>query len=100
MCALSLKEGKRDVGDSANDEENEDDAVNETDKGENHLEETGDRERKPRRTCFGCCRDLWASVRKKLWGIVESKYFNRGIMIAILINTISMGIEHHNQVQC
>ncbi|XP_078807638.1 voltage-dependent T-type calcium channel subunit alpha-1I isoform X2 [Oryzias latipes] len=97
VCALSLKEGKRDVGDSANDEENEDDAVNETDKGENHLEETGDREKKPRRTCFGCCRDLWASVRKKLWGIVESKYFNRGIMIAILINTISMGIEHHNQ---
>uniref|UniRef100_A0A8C7Z2Y1 Calcium voltage-gated channel subunit alpha1 Ia n=1 Tax=Oryzias sinensis TaxID=183150 RepID=A0A8C7Z2Y1_9TELE len=97
VCALSLKEGKRDVGDSANDEENEDDAVNETDKEENHLEETGDREKKPRRTCFGCCRDLWASVRKKLWGIVESKYFNRGIMIAILINTISMGIEHHNQ---
>uniref|UniRef100_H2T0F2 Calcium voltage-gated channel subunit alpha1 I n=1 Tax=Takifugu rubripes TaxID=31033 RepID=H2T0F2_TAKRU len=34
---------------------------------------------------------------RKLWGIVESKYFSRGIMIAILINTISMGIEHHNQ---
>uniref|UniRef100_A0A3P9IW78 Calcium voltage-gated channel subunit alpha1 Ia n=1 Tax=Oryzias latipes TaxID=8090 RepID=A0A3P9IW78_ORYLA len=97
VCAMSLMEGKRDVGDSANDEENEDDAVNEADKEENHLEETGDREKKPRRTCFGCCRDLWASVRKKLWGIVESKYFNRGIMIAILINTISMGIEHHNQ---
>eukprot|EP00062_Callorhinchus_milii_P024831 gi/632985161/ref/XP_007909522.1/ PREDICTED: voltage-dependent T-type calcium channel subunit alpha-1H-like [Callorhinchus milii] len=29
--------------------------------------------------------------------IVESKYFNRGIMIAILINTLSMGIEHHHQ---
>uniref|UniRef100_A0A4W5JSS6 Ion transport domain-containing protein n=1 Tax=Hucho hucho TaxID=62062 RepID=A0A4W5JSS6_9TELE len=40
---------------------------------------------------------MWDEMRKKLWGIVESKYFNRGIMIAILINTISMGIEHHNQ---
>ncbi|KAK1877001.1 Voltage-dependent T-type calcium channel subunit alpha-1I, partial [Dissostichus eleginoides] len=39
----------------------------------------------------------WNDMRRKLWGIVESKYFSRGIMIAILINTISMGIEHHNQ---
>lgn len=44
------------------------------------------------------CRELWHDTRMKLWSIVESKYFNRGIMIAILINTISMGIEHHQQV--
>uniref|UniRef100_A0A3B4UEC8 Voltage-dependent T-type calcium channel subunit alpha n=1 Tax=Seriola dumerili TaxID=41447 RepID=A0A3B4UEC8_SERDU len=43
------------------------------------------------------CTNLWYETRRKLWGIVESKYFNRGIMIAILINTISMGIEHHEQ---
>uniref|UniRef100_A0A8C4TKQ9 Voltage-dependent T-type calcium channel subunit alpha-1G n=1 Tax=Erpetoichthys calabaricus TaxID=27687 RepID=A0A8C4TKQ9_ERPCA len=29
--------------------------------------------------------------------IVDSKYFGRGIMIAILINTLSMGIEYHEQ---
>ncbi|MEQ2207721.1 hypothetical protein XENOCAPTIV_017494 [Xenoophorus captivus] len=45
------------------------------------------------------CKDLWKDMRRKLWGIVESKYFSRGIMVAILINTISMGIEHHNQVR-
>ncbi|CAG5928817.1 unnamed protein product [Menidia menidia] len=44
-----------------------------------------------------CCEDFWYELRMKLWSIVESKYFNRGIMIAILINTISMGIEHHEQ---
>uniref|UniRef100_G1KGR5 Calcium voltage-gated channel subunit alpha1 I n=1 Tax=Anolis carolinensis TaxID=28377 RepID=G1KGR5_ANOCA len=43
------------------------------------------------------CSDVWQEVRVKLRGIVESKYFNRGIMIAILVNTISMGIEHHEQ---
>ncbi|KYO36290.1 hypothetical protein Y1Q_0024060 [Alligator mississippiensis] len=43
------------------------------------------------------CSDMWQEVRVKLRGIVESKYFNRGIMIAILVNTISMGIEHHEQ---
>ncbi|XP_062840903.1 voltage-dependent T-type calcium channel subunit alpha-1I [Trichomycterus rosablanca] len=48
-------------------------------------------------SCFVRCKDLWDEIRLKLWSIVESKYFSRGIMIAILINTISMGIEHHNQ---
>lgn len=45
------------------------------------------------------CSDMWREVRVKLRGIVDSKYFNRGIMIAILVNTISMGIEHHEQVR-
>lgn len=102
VCSLSLKEGARAVGDSANGEEGEEDAVKETDKEENHLEEKGDveeKKRKKRRTCFGCCKDICIDIRRKLWGIVESKYFSRGIMIAILINTISMGIEHHNQVR-
>uniref|UniRef100_A0A8C9YIW4 Voltage-dependent T-type calcium channel subunit alpha n=1 Tax=Sander lucioperca TaxID=283035 RepID=A0A8C9YIW4_SANLU len=97
ICALSLKEGTRAVGDSANREEDNEDAVKETGKEENHLEERGDGERKRKRTCFGHCKDIWNDMRRKLWGIVESKYFSRGIMIAILINTISMGIEHHNQ---
>lgn len=29
---------------------------------------------------------------------VDSNVFQRGILMAILINTLSMGIEHHNQV--
>ncbi|XP_017283632.1 voltage-dependent T-type calcium channel subunit alpha-1I isoform X2 [Kryptolebias marmoratus] len=39
----------------------------------------------------------WTHFREKLRRIVESKYFNRGIMIAILVNTLSMGIEYHEQ---
>lgn len=41
----------------------------------------------------------WVGFREKLKRIVESKYFNRGIMIAILVNTLSMGIEYHEQVR-
>lgn len=41
----------------------------------------------------------WIGFREKLKRIVESKYFNRGIMIAILVNTLSMGIEYHEQVR-
>ncbi|XP_061626565.1 voltage-dependent T-type calcium channel subunit alpha-1H-like isoform X2 [Phyllopteryx taeniolatus] len=47
------------------------------------------------RACIRC----WAELRSKLELIVGSRYFNRGIMIAILINTLSMGIEYHEQPQ-
>nr|XP_019611801.1 PREDICTED: voltage-dependent T-type calcium channel subunit alpha-1H isoform X1 [Rhinolophus sinicus] len=39
----------------------------------------------------------WATVGSKLRRIVDSKYFNRGIMMAILTNTLSMGVEYHEQ---
>ncbi|XP_026057684.1 voltage-dependent T-type calcium channel subunit alpha-1I-like [Carassius auratus] len=99
-AALSLKEGAGLTRHSANGEE-EEAALEETDRDGNRLDEKGDNGSedlpKMKRTCFGKCKDIWDEMRVKLWGIVESKYFNRGIMIAILINTISMGIEHHNQ---
>ncbi|XP_011890003.1 PREDICTED: voltage-dependent T-type calcium channel subunit alpha-1H isoform X8 [Cercocebus atys] len=40
---------------------------------------------------------LWATFSGKLRRIVDSKYFSRGIMIAILVNTLSMGVEYHEQ---
>ncbi|KAM9296764.1 voltage-dependent T-type calcium channel subunit alpha-1G [Gastrophryne carolinensis] len=40
---------------------------------------------------------LWKMVCETFRKIVDSKYFGRGIMIAILINTMSMGIEYHEQ---
>ncbi|XP_058236365.1 voltage-dependent T-type calcium channel subunit alpha-1H isoform X2 [Hemibagrus wyckioides] len=50
---------------------------------------------KPKRENFlGVC---VRCVRAVLRRIVDSKYFNRGIMIAILINTLSMGVEYHEQ---
>uniref|UniRef100_A0A8C8DRU4 Calcium channel, voltage-dependent, T type, alpha 1H subunit b n=1 Tax=Oryzias sinensis TaxID=183150 RepID=A0A8C8DRU4_9TELE len=50
----------------------------------------------PRKKLWERC---WAGLRIKLKLIVSSRYFNRGIMIAILINTLSMGIEYHEQPQ-
>ncbi|KAI4884014.1 hypothetical protein NFI96_019525 [Prochilodus magdalenae] len=45
----------------------------------------------------GCVTRYWEDFRDRMKRIVDSKYFNRGIMIAILINTLSMGIEYHEQ---
>ncbi|KAF7646391.1 hypothetical protein LDENG_00188330, partial [Lucifuga dentata] len=88
-CAASLTDGAGLV--RSTNEEAEGGAMKETDKGD---KEKGQKEEcSPQRRC----KEAWQETRRKLWGIVESKYFNRGIMIAILINTISMGIEHHQQ---
>jgi hypothetical protein len=46
-------------------------------------------------TCFCSC---LKGIRRVIKAIVEHKYFQQGILLAILINTLSMGIEYHNQV--
>uniref|UniRef100_A0A674C9Q5 Calcium voltage-gated channel subunit alpha1 I n=1 Tax=Salmo trutta TaxID=8032 RepID=A0A674C9Q5_SALTR len=99
--ALSISDGAGPADSLAN-LEVEEGALEETD-GEGSKCGAGKEEVKdgaPAKVSGGCrrgCGELWEETRLKLLGIVESKYFNRGIMIAILINTISMGIEHHNQ---
>lgn len=102
--ALSLTDGVGPVRSAVNDEA-EDGAVEETDREgvRSGSKEKGKKGQEGAGRHGGCspkqrCKELWHETRRKLWGIVESKYFNRGIMIAILINTISMGIEHHEQV--
>ncbi|KAJ0177332.1 hypothetical protein K1T71_007341 [Dendrolimus kikuchii] len=40
---------------------------------------------------------FFSKLRKNIKNIVDHKYFQQGILLAILINTLSMGIEYHNQ---
>uniref|UniRef100_A0A3B3YML0 Ion transport domain-containing protein n=1 Tax=Poecilia mexicana TaxID=48701 RepID=A0A3B3YML0_9TELE len=102
-AALELKDGVGAVCVAG--DETEEEAVDKTNSEDKQKQGTKDEDKKPLKSAenhIGCspkkgCKELWQDTRKKLWGIVESKYFNRGIMIAILINTISMGIEHHEQ---
>ncbi|KAM9793054.1 voltage-dependent T-type calcium channel subunit alpha-1I [Neosynchiropus ocellatus] len=98
--ALSLADGALHVcvaADKAEEgalEEGDEEHVKDASKGkERRGQEEAETQERPKRNCRMMCYQM----RLKLWGIVESKYFNRGIMIAILINTISMGIEHHEQ---
>jgi len=39
----------------------------------------------------------WRICREYLRRFVDHRYFTRGILLAILVNTLSMGIEYHNQ---
>lgn len=43
------------------------------------------------------CSQLLSFIQKYIKLVVESKWFQQGILLAILINTLSMGIEFHNQ---
>ncbi|KAL5282751.1 CACNA1G family protein [Megaselia abdita] len=43
------------------------------------------------------CSQLFSFIRRYIKLVVESKWFQQGILLAILINTLSMGIEFHEQ---
>uniref|UniRef100_A0A8C1G7Q0 Voltage-dependent T-type calcium channel subunit alpha n=1 Tax=Cyprinus carpio TaxID=7962 RepID=A0A8C1G7Q0_CYPCA len=67
-----------------------------------HYRDSRDSNRKKKKFALGARAakvvHFWRLVCDTFRKIVDSKYFGRGIMIAILINTLSMGIEYHEQV--
>lgn len=52
--------------------------------------------------CFGrtrtCTVSCLRTTRRYIKRLVEHKWFQQGILLAILFNTLSMGIEYHEQV--
>lgn len=56
------------------------------------------RVRRVLRRAGNCCFGTLSSIQRCIKKLVEHKYFQQGILLAILINTLSMGIEYHNQV--
>lgn len=63
-------------------------------------------DKKPRNKClqliitvFKAIGNVFSFIRRYVRLLVDQKYFQQGILLAILINTLSMGIEYHNQPQ-
>ena len=48
-------------------------------------------------TVYKVIMKIFGFMRRYVKLLVEHKYFQQGILLAILINTLSMGIEYHNQ---
>lgn len=48
-------------------------------------------------TTYRCVSRVCGLARRYVKRLVEHKYFQQGILLAILINTLSMGIEYHKQ---
>ncbi|XP_066517733.1 voltage-dependent T-type calcium channel subunit alpha-1H isoform X3 [Hoplias malabaricus] len=92
VCPVCAPEGSGVTYNSDSDSDTEKQSSRDT-QGKKFSREVETRETHTR-NCFGAC---VRCVRRVLKRIVDSKYFNRGIMFAILINTLSMGVEYHEQ---
>ncbi|CAD5222212.1 unnamed protein product [Bursaphelenchus xylophilus] len=53
--------------------------------------------RRTKNTPQSACQIRWQWFRQKVKEFANGNHFTRGILIAILINTVLMGIEHHQQ---
>lgn len=68
-----------------------------------HVETLMSSHRKPNKYMapfVGCWRifsKIMSFTRRFIKALVDHKYFQQGILLAILINTLSMGIEYHDQ---
>ncbi|PAV82025.1 hypothetical protein WR25_22237 [Diploscapter pachys] len=83
---LVKKIGNGSVRDYENDETATDDDINESEFSSDEQEEE-----KPRSS------SKWQWFRFHVKRFVDSDHFSRSILVAILVNTLSMGVEHHQQ---
>ena len=56
------------------------------------------RRRSPASLSWSFIKKYYQIFQRAVKALVEHKYFQQGLLGAILINTLSMGIEYHNQV--
>ncbi|KAK3530610.1 hypothetical protein QTP86_028871, partial [Hemibagrus guttatus] len=92
-CPLSAREADALSSNSACDSDSEKESDTEVKKSSWESERNFSQKPRKQNVLGVCVRCVRAVLRR----IVDSKYFNRGIMIAILINTLSMGVEYHEQ---
>ncbi len=115
-CSCSCSEtddldDDEDDEDEDDDDEDDDDYVDDDETGDSDnraLDECGYDEdgavRRSLRTsriaqCFQFAVKHYKRFQSCVKKLVEHKYFQQGLLGAILINTLSMGIEYHNQVR-
>ncbi|KAG8231029.1 hypothetical protein J437_LFUL010807 [Ladona fulva] len=80
--------------DDYSEDDDDDDEWEEVHRSRRHHRYYEHHHRKKRRNCVSrCLKRIQMAVRS----LVEHKYFQQGILMAILVNTLSMGIEYHNQ---
>lgn len=60
--------------------------------------EVSEHRRSPIARYFSLIKKYYKTFQRSVKALVEHKYFQQALLGAILINTLSMGIEYHNQV--
>lgn len=98
--------GQSETDDSGSEPESED----QTEEGDDDMDEANNqvvmdamgvvisRRRSRMSQCWAAVKKYYEIFKQSVKRLVEHKYFQQGLLGAILINTLSMGIEYHNQV--
>ncbi|NXC45147.1 CAC1G protein, partial [Penelope pileata] len=92
-CLKALNEAKQ----MDNETDSDSDGVYEFTQDAHYSDQRDPQRGRARARSTGQVLAFWRMVCETFRKIVDSKYFGRGIMVAILINTLSMGIEYHEQ---
>lgn len=94
----SDSEGSRSSEDDEDEEEGDQEEDEELD-SMNGSNGSGGRQRSRITRCWLFVKKYYQqSFQRRIKALVEHKYFQQALLGAILINTLSMGIEYHNQV--
>lgn len=92
-CSSELSDDEEELGDDDDDEEELDD-----DQVMNAMGAVIERRRSRAAQCWTLIKKYYGIFQQSVKALVEHKYFQQGLLGAILVNTLSMGIEYHNQV--
>ena len=76
------------------DDEDEDQELSDIDL----ADEVKIKKKRPKNCCWQAIKFCYLSFQASVKALVENKWFQQALLGAILINTLSMGIEYHNQV--
>ena len=99
-CCSSSDDNDEESGSDETEDENEDEDYYY--EGDEEQPGAAVEELEPRRSpiarYFSLVKKYYKTFQRSVKALVEHKYFQQGLLGAILINTLSMGIEYHNQV--
>ncbi|XP_059352397.1 voltage-dependent T-type calcium channel subunit alpha-1G-like isoform X2 [Daphnia carinata] len=96
ICCSSDEEYSASDEDVPSEDQNED-YYEEDEEQQRASVQVFERRRSPFSRYCSLIKEYYKTFQRSVKALVEHKYFQQGLLGAILINTLSMGIEYHNQ---
>lgn len=99
ICCSSDDEEYSASDEEAGSEDQNEDYYEEDEEQRGASVEVFEHRRSPLSRYWSLVKEYYKTFQRSVKALVEHKYFQQGLLGAILINTLSMGIEYHNQVR-
>ncbi|KZS13807.1 putative Voltage-dependent T-type calcium channel subunit alpha-1I [Daphnia magna] len=97
ICCSSDDEEYSASDEEAGSEDQNEDYYEEDEEQRGASVEVFEHRRSPLSRYWSLVKEYYKTFQRSVKALVEHKYFQQGLLGAILINTLSMGIEYHNQ---